>query len=116
MKECAPYKNPSDKCEGLIGEMHDVIGNINVYNIYGPCIMAMDESARPSSLRAPLDAARAARFGDSGPNGCIDASAAKLYLDHPTVRKAIHVDVPQKNGEGHCCCGPAAGVCPIPPE
>ena len=76
MKECAPYKNPSDKCEGLIGEMHDVIGNINVYNIYGPCIMAMDESAQPSSLRAPLDAARAARFGDSGPNGCIDASAA----------------------------------------
>ena len=63
--------------------------------------MAMDESARPGALRAPLSESRAARLGGQagGPDGCIDASAAKIYLDHPEVRKAIHVDVPQKNGE-----------------
>merc|ERR1711908_25628 len=51
---CGDYKTTSAKCSGLIGEMHDQIGHINVYDIYGPCIMAMDDGAegRPSALRA----------------------------------------------------------------
>lgn len=72
-------------------EMHEVLGEINVYNIYGPCIMSMDENGRKvSTPRAPLSTARKAfwdRAGLGGPDGCIDAGAATQYLDHPEVRK-----------------------------
>jgi len=93
---CGDYKSISQACERLLDEMHDTIGNINVYNIYGPCVMAMDEGKSHTSLRAPLSPTRQRlwdRAGLTGPDGCIDAGAATLYLDHPEVRKAIHVDV-----------------------
>jgi carboxypeptidase C (cathepsin A) len=105
---CGDFKTPTNACQGLIGEMHQQIGHINVYNIYGPCIMAMDKNGNKVeqnlALRAPLQDGRE-WVGEGGPDGCIDASAAKLYLDSPVVRKAIHVDVPQKNGKDWAICG-----------
>jgi hypothetical protein len=70
--------------------------------------MAMTPEGRPSSLRAPLSPARQSRLkigqGVGGPDGCIDAGAATLYLDHPLVRKAIHVDIPAIGSrEWHIC-------------
>eukprot|EP01043_Picozoa_sp_COSAG02_P022237 COSAG02_NODE_1150_length_14208_cov_5.805231_8_plen_122_part_00 len=92
VKECGDYKSPSDKCEGLIGQMHEDLGHINVYDIYTPCIMDMEKDQQqnklPSDHRAPFSAERAERFGTSGPDGCIDAGAAKKYLDIPAVRLA----------------------------
>ena len=91
VKEC-DYKSPSNKCEGLIGQMHNDLGHINVYDIYTPCIMDMEKDQKqnklPSDHRAPFSAERAQRFGTSGPDGCIDAGAAKKYLDVPAVRLA----------------------------
>ena len=91
VKECGDYKSPSDKCEGLIGQMHTDLGHINVYDIHTPCIMDMEKDQQnklPSDHRAPFSAERAERFGTSGPDGCIDAGAAKKYLDVPVVRLA----------------------------
>lgn len=91
VKECGDYKSPSDKCEGLIDQMHTDLGHINVYDIYTPCIMDMEKDQQnrlPSDHRAPFSAERAERFGTSGPDGCIDAGAAKKYLDVPAVRFA----------------------------
>jgi len=108
VKECGDYKSPSDKCEGLIDQMHTDLGHINVYDIYTPCIMDMEKDQQnrlPSDHRAPFSAERAERFGTSGPDGCIDAGAAKKYLDVPAVRKALHVDVPSKNGKEWAICG-----------
>ena len=104
---CGDYKKISQKCNDLMDQMHQDLGHINVYDIYTPCIMDMEKGARPADYRAPLSAARGARFGAGvgGPDGCIDAGAAKAYLDVPEVRKAIHVDVPAKNGKEWMICG-----------
>jgi hypothetical protein len=132
-KEPFGFRNPTDSIGILTRHaapradaMHGAIGHINVYNIYGPCIMAMDEAARPASLRAPLDAARAARFGDGGPDGCIDASAAKLYLDNvrprhatpspPPAPKALRPRpaIPLSRGRGGGGGAPGRGRCARP--
>jgi len=108
-RDCSgDYKSPSQKCEGLIGTMHDDLGHINVYDIYTPCIMDMekgDEQQLAVDYRAPFSDDRAKRFGSGGPDGCIDAGAAKKYLDVVAVRKALHVDVPAKNGKDWAICG-----------
>lgn len=80
------------ECSSLMSLMHDVLGEINVYNIYGPCVMSMDENGKKVSTthRAPVTGARKTLWDKSqlgGPDGCIDAGAATLYLDHPEVRK-----------------------------
>ena len=68
-------------------QMHTDLGDINVYDIYTPCIMDMEKhkNTLPRDHRAPFSAERAERFGASGPVGCIDAGAAKRYLDTPAV-------------------------------
>lgn len=89
VKECGNYKSPSDKCQGLIDQMHTDLGHINVYDIYTPCIMDMEKNQGQiqlqSDYRAPFSSDRAERFGAAGPDGCIDAGAAKKYLDIPAV-------------------------------
>ena len=56
-------------------------------------------------LRAPLNAALLAAGGlkVGGPDGCINAAAAAMYLDHPAVQKAIHVGRAHKMW--HICGG-----------
>lgn len=89
VEECGNYKSPSDKCQGLIDQMHTDLGHINVYDIYTPCIMDMEKNQEQiqlhSDYRAPFSSERAERFGATGPDGCIDAGAAKKYLDTPAV-------------------------------
>ena len=89
VKECGDYKSPNEKCQGLIAQMHTDLGRINVYDIYTPCIMDMETGQQsnelPSDHRAPFSTERAKRFGATGPVGCIDAGAAKKYLDSPAV-------------------------------
>eukprot|EP00037_Helgoeca_nana_P001857 m.29993 g.29993 ORF g.29993 m.29993 type:complete len:490 (+) comp12178_c0_seq1:7913-9382(+) len=107
---CGDYKNIGDDCSSLMSLMHDVLGEINVYNIYGPCVMSMDENGKKVSTthRAPVTGARKTLWDKSqlgGPDGCIDAGAATLYLDHPEVRKAIHVDVEGVGSRPWHICG-----------
>ena len=56
-------------------------------------------------LRAPLNAALLAAGGlkVGGPDGCINAAAAAMYLDHPAVQTAIHVGRAHKMW--HICGG-----------
>lgn len=104
---CGDFKNTSTACDNAVGLAQDEIGNINVYNIYGPCIMDMDEKANEvAHLRAPATGIMAKGrlgAGSGGPNGCIDAGAATKYLDHPAVKEAIHVAVAKK--DWHICGG-----------
>lgn len=113
---CGDFKSPSAACEAKQGEMHDTIGNVNVYDIYSPCIMDMYSQEKNSgtggssddgssgstrlthNLRAPLDAGLAPMAGRlGGPDGCIDAGAASAWLNHPAVKKAIHVTAANKD-------------------
>ena len=58
----------------------------------------------PTHLRAPLDVATASLLGRvGGPDGCINAGAATLYLNNAEVQKAIHVTQAKK--QWHICGG-----------
>jgi serine carboxypeptidase-like clade 1 len=106
VKACGDYKTPSSACDSAISAAHDTIGNVNVYDIYSKCIMAMDDDGKPlpSHWRAPPDAALQSLVGKvGGPDGCINAKAAAIYLDHPDVQKAIHVT--KANKMWHICGG-----------
>jgi serine carboxypeptidase-like clade 1 len=107
---CGDYKTPSKDCQNDLDEMHQVIGHVNVYDLYMPCIMAMDERGvnqqdssmiRAESTSPSLQRAMANRLG--GPDGCIDAGAATKYLDNAIVQKALHVSVAKK--AWHICGG-----------
>jgi carboxypeptidase C (cathepsin A) len=105
---CGDFKASSDACDAAVGKAHDEIGNINVYNIYGKCIMAMDDDNKTElqHLRAPatgLLAKSKLGGGLGGPNGCIDAGAATQYLKLPAVKAAIHVTAAAK--DWHICGG-----------
>ena len=68
--------------------------------------MAMGDDGKPvaSHWRAPPDTALQGLVGRvGGPDGCIDAKAAAVYLDHPAVQKAIHVS--KANKQWHICGG-----------
>ena len=97
---CGDFSKESDSCNALLGQMHDAIGHVNVYDLYEPCIMAMDQStqahAPQSVLRAPATSKSLQRVLDGknrlgGPDGCINAGAATKYLDNKIVQDALHV-------------------------
>ena len=109
---CGDYKKtPNQPCDAAISAAHSTIGNVNVYDIYSQCITAMyDDDVNGSfttpatHFRAPLDASTSSllsRAGLGGPDGCINAGAATLYLNNPTVQDAIHVSVAEK--KWHIC-------------
>ena len=108
-KACGADWAGGDACDAAISDAHATIGNVNVYDIYAPCVTAMggaNEGAAPlpTHLRAPLDVATASLLGRlGGPDGCINAGAATLYLDNAEVQKAIHVTQAKK--QWHICGG-----------
>lgn len=66
------FRNASATCRRLLGEMHDQVSSVNIYNIYGPCISGPAKLAR---RRIP-------RVG--GPDG----ASRRCRLDtarHPTI-------------------------------
>jgi hypothetical protein len=82
---CDFSKTPSPKCEGLLTEMEKVIGNVNMYNIYGPCISGSEEA---------LYGATHSKIGNvslRGPDACINSISGSAYLNQPSVIQAIHV-------------------------
>jgi serine carboxypeptidase-like clade 1 len=107
LKACGDYKTePNQPCDAAISAAHDSIGNVNVYNIYSKCVMAMDDDGTipPTHWRAPPDATLRDLVGRvGGPDGCINAKAAAIYLDHPDVQAAIHVTQAKK--PWHICGG-----------
>jgi len=111
---CSDFKTPSNKCESLLDQMHETIGHVNVYDLYSPCIMSMytEEAQKQQQTtkrwveRAPASSRslqRALDAGVGGPDGCIDAGAATVYLDNPIVQNALHVAVAKK--AWHICGG-----------
>jgi serine carboxypeptidase-like clade 1 len=101
LKECGDFMDPNDKCIGLIEEMSNEIGKVNIYDIYAPCYESMATANRASN---PLKDVLLKRFGRySGPDGCIDDHVERKYFDNSTVREAIHVASMDKIGGWHIC-------------
>lgn len=108
---CGDYTNPSADCLLLLGEMGNGIGDVNIYDIYQPCInggMTREEAVKHTRARVParpVDAVMSAA-GTSlrGPDECIDGIAAAAYLNTVQAQKAINVVAASKYyGEWTIC-------------
>jgi serine carboxypeptidase-like clade 1 len=69
--------------------MSDQIGDVNIYNIYAPCVNSNRQliKKKPYLNRKPIDP----KHPLFGPDGCIDAAQADNYLNNDAVRSALHV-------------------------
>lgn len=79
---CGDFVNPSANCLLLVAEATTAVGDVNIYDIYAPCVNggAAEWSRAPSPLEEPVL---------RGPDACIDGIAAAAYLNTPTVIKVL---------------------------
>lgn len=107
----------SEQCEKLLDQMHETIGHIDLYNVYGPCISGSRPTADQDNADAghtkaaqtqagTLAQATGARLGSAGPDACIDSITASEYFNRDEVQAAIHVKKPP---ERWATCGSAPG-------
>lgn len=76
------------RCEMLLSKMHEQVGHIDLYNVYGPCISGTAQHAAGSgskTFKAPVGS----RLG--GPDACIDSIQGTEYFNRQEVFDAIHV-------------------------
>jgi serine carboxypeptidase-like clade 1 len=95
---CMKGSEPSRECLEYYDEMLHTIGDINIYDIYQPCINSGVKSE-------PVWKAKTAGMESLTQVGaeCIDGGAAAKYLDLPEVREAIHVKSEAEVGPWHVC-------------
>jgi len=82
---CGNYTPPSAACLALVAEASAAVGDVNIYDIYAPCISGGEAAAASPRLRVPRGEVLA------GPDACIDGIAAAAYLNSDDVIQAIHV-------------------------
>jgi hypothetical protein len=85
-KVCGNYSNPDEQCQQLLNKMGSAIGDVNVYDIYQPCInggLSREEAVRHTRRRIPIAAGRIL----GGPDECIDGIAAAAYLNTAVVQQ-----------------------------
>ncbi len=78
---CGNFSTLSIDCIILLVEATTAVGDVNIYNIYAPCIQG--GSPVPAGMlrqRVPSVAE-----GVMGPDACIDGIAAGAYLNSPQV-------------------------------
>lgn len=106
---CPNPAQPSAACRVLLQEMSNQVGNVDVYNIYGPCINGPTSSelynsddfktfkthTSTSTSYNPLLNYPPENSELGGPNECIDSYLAYNYLNDPEVRKALHINITQ---------------------
>ena len=95
--ECGvAFNSTSQKCQDLIGQANDAVGNIDVYNVYDTCNDGLEPPPTSAQghevLRAPSGhwLQRRERLGDTV--HCLPALLGQQYFDSAVVRKAWHVD------------------------
>ncbi len=93
-------------CQDAIAEMGPLLDRINLYNVYGECIIGtgmrthrdgddadeepQQERAQPVRHKAPVSHLKASS-GVAGPDACIDSIEASDYINQKALIKAIHV-------------------------
>jgi carboxypeptidase C (cathepsin A) len=85
----------SAACQKLLDQAGDIIGHIDMYDVYGDCVSSYDtiDAARGmKTMKAPHHSFLLPSSG--GPDACIDSRAASGYLNQPSVWDAIHVKNP----------------------
>ena len=114
MKSGSRTTPQSEQCEKLLEQMHETIGHIDLYNVYGPCISGSRPTRNGADAGTNLAQTQAgtlaqatnARLGSGGPDACIDSITASEYFNRDEVQAAIHVKKPP---ERWATCGSAPG-------
>jgi len=113
---CPDPSNPSQQCEDLLYEMGTEVGDVNIYDIYAPCVNGMKEKLRQLGWNMTDKAlflnSRTRRIPPreidfylrpGGPDACIDGIVAGQYCNNDDVRSAIHVQPESSIGEWTIC-------------
>jgi carboxypeptidase C (cathepsin A) len=103
------WDNPSGDCQAALTNMGNQIGDVNMYNILGPCIIGDRATKRFNNQtvkfsRTPTHVYNKI-FTSGGPDECIDGIAAGQYLNNLVVRSAIHVLGPDRIPHWTVCTG-----------
>ena len=89
--DCTNPDSPSAACNNDIDAAHNEVGNVNVYDIYGPCTYGPgaghvdSQTGHRVHARAPVPMRNV-----GGPIECIDETIA-VYIGSPAVAAALHV-------------------------
>jgi hypothetical protein len=84
---CDWSKEPSHSCQSLVSEMHQIVGHVNLYNIYGECISGSEEQLYGAThSKAPW-----VGEGQRGPDACINSISGSKWMNQPSVIEASHV-------------------------
>lgn len=104
IQDCKDFKNvTAPACKQALQSMHKSIGDVNIYDIYEPCINSgFPPLATRQIWRRPANEMEI-ESGFTGPKACIDAGAATKYLNLPNVRSAIHVKPESEIGKWEIC-------------
>lgn len=109
---CDWSRGPSSKCLELVTEMHDQVGHVDLYNVYGPCISGSQQQLAGSGAgvyKAPLGPTGDEKLHLGGPDACIDSILGSEYMSRREVYEAIHVKAPRIPGWQWRTCGSAPG-------
>eukprot|EP00301_Raphidiophrys_heterophryoidea_P022014 c6270_g1_i1.p1 GENE.c6270_g1_i1~~c6270_g1_i1.p1 ORF type:complete len:491 (+),score=115.68 c6270_g1_i1:1-1473(+) len=89
--ESAKHNGPlSDACQTLLSTASDVIGNINIYNVFGDCITGPLEVSQGVTVHSRVPrTSHIIKY--KGPNECIDSRGASSYFNQSEVVTAFHV-------------------------
>lgn len=79
-------------CANAINNAHDQVGNVNIYDIYAPCLDGSTSNGRIDENTGKLVYKRApVPIRGTGPIECIDETIA-TYIGAPTTAAALHVN------------------------
>lgn len=78
-------------CSALINQAHNEVGNINIYNIVGPCIDGSAPGRVEASTGKRVYKRAPVPVREGGPIECIDETIAQ-YIGTPTFAAAFHVN------------------------
>jgi len=88
-RACDWSKEPSSTCRSLLTTMHQTVGHINLYNIYGECISGSAEQLYGASHAKAPWVKRLPELG--GPDACINSILGSAWMNQPEVIAAAHV-------------------------
>ncbi|XP_062501845.1 uncharacterized protein LOC134178948 [Corticium candelabrum] len=101
IKKCGDgLKNASLACEVAMSEAYSKTGNVDIYDIYIPCISnnpQIDDEQLVWRIGMPED------DRVRGLATCIDAGVSTSYLNTPEVRQALHVQPESVIGRWRMC-------------
>lgn len=99
---CPDPSNPSLTCYTLLATMGLQVSDVNIYDVYAPCVNSGFGAIPTHHIRHRTDFQQK-QWRIGGPDECIDGLLASQYLNNDLVRAAIHVQNMSSGGQWSIC-------------